>query len=148
MARRGPKPRLKAFDPVTSPGMPSKPAGLDDATSKAWDELAVILAERDSLTPGDAIALEMLASALAGWRIALSAAAEAGPATESAGGASFKESPEALGLARTTKYLLTLLQEFGLTPRSRLDVRSSSEGGGKGTDGYAKFKAMLGRAKA
>ncbi len=124
MARRGPKPRLKAFDPVTSPGMPNKPAGLDDATSKAWDELAVMLAERDSLTPGDAIALEMLASAVAGWRIALAAATEAGPATESAGGASFKESPEALGLARSTKYLLTLLQEFGLTPRSRLDVRS------------------------
>jgi phage terminase small subunit len=124
MAKRGPKPRLKAFEPVASPGMPAKPAGLDDATSRAWDELAVMLAERDSLTPGDAIALEMLAAAVAGWRIALAAAAEAGPATESAGGASFKESPENLALGRLTKYLLGLLQEFGLTPRSRRDVKS------------------------
>jgi phage terminase small subunit len=148
IAKRGPKPTLKTFDPVTNPGMPSMPTTLQDDASAAWDQLAEVLGERGTVTPGDVFSMEMLAEALVRWRRDVVAEADVGPVTESGAVPGFKESPESQALGRSTKILLSLLVQHGLTPRSRLDVRSSSEGGRSGTDGYAKFKAMLGRAKA
>ncbi len=123
MSKPGPKPRLKSFDPVSLAGRPRKPEGLDDAASLAWDELVSVLEERGTLTPGDGIALEMLTKILVNWRENFSAAVDAGPTTESGHVPGFKESPESQALGRSTKALLTLLIEFGMTPRSRYDVR-------------------------
>jgi phage terminase small subunit len=105
--------------------MPSKPTTLDSDASAAWDQLAEVLGERDTVTPGDVFALEMLTEALVRWRRDVKAEADAGPATESGAVPGFKESPESQALGRSTKTLLALLVEHGLTPRSRRDVRSS-----------------------
>jgi phage terminase small subunit len=125
MAQRGPKPALKTFDPVTNPGMPSKPTTLQDDASQAWDQLAEVLGERGTATPGDVFSMEMLAEALVRWRRDVLAEALVGPVTESGAVPGFKESPESQALGRSTKTLLALLVQHGLTPRSRLDVRST-----------------------
>jgi hypothetical protein len=66
----------------------------------------------------------------------------AGPSTEGAY-VSFKESPESEALGRSAKTLLTLLKEFGLTPRSRLDVRSLTAANQQ-ANGLAYWEAKLG----
>jgi len=126
MPKRGPKPKLKPFDPSAIRGRPRAPRGLGKAERVAWNEFSDVLQERGVLTRGDGVFVEMLACTLVSWRASIRAEAEAGPTTESGSVLGFKESPEAAAAGRKTRALLTLLIEGGLTPRSRGDVWSGS----------------------
>jgi phage terminase small subunit len=91
--------------------------------SSVWDELADALLERGTLTRGDGFALEILAKSLMNCRRDYQSSVEAGPTTESGWVASVKQSPERQAFQSSARLALDFLKEFGLTPRSRADVR-------------------------
>jgi hypothetical protein len=73
---------------------------------------------------GDGTVLELLADALTDYRTARRDASKVDAVTESSLVLGYKEAPESVLKNRAGKWLLTLLIECGLTPRSRHDVRA------------------------
>jgi P27 family predicted phage terminase small subunit len=99
-----------------------------------------VLNERSTLTRADGVALEMLAFHITRWRDAAAKLDAAGDVTESGAVPGFKVSPEAQVLAQRTKDLVAILREFGLTPRSRLDVRTTDAAK---PSGYERWRHLL-----
>jgi P27 family predicted phage terminase small subunit len=118
MAKRGPKPRKKL--PIADPlsGAPEKPDWLNAEASAEWDRFVGLLMERHTISRADGMALALLCTTYASWRVAVAAETEAGATTQTAAGG-YKQSPESLAANQAGKMLVTWLREFGLTPASR-----------------------------
>jgi P27 family predicted phage terminase small subunit len=108
-------------DPLV--GCPERPDWLaaDALASGAWDCLTGLLLERRVLSRADGPALELLVTTYVLWRRVAATLTADGVAVETATG-SFKPSPELAACDRLGRLLLSLLGEFGLTPRSRPGV--------------------------
>ena len=131
--------RRKGRDQATrvgDAGVPVKPSTLDAATSRAWDELAGVMAAGGILDQADGLLLEVAATTLAVYRAArrevLGAKGKRGEGLTAEGQKSAKVAHPTLGtLTRAGSELRQLMDQLGVGPvgRARLGIATGGEAG-------------------
>ncbi|MGH8848915.1 MAG: phage terminase small subunit P27 family [Polaromonas sp.] len=99
------------------------PRGLTPEAKRAWPQFAKPLAEVGIATPLDACALRLLVETYATWRKATEALKAEGMTCTSSTGIE-RPSPYFRIQASAAEQMLRLLSEFGMTPASRVRVKT------------------------
>src|SRR5262245_32816507 len=136
MQKRGPKPkptrlkilqgsrsdRINGEEPQPIPGRPDAPDDLTSLGKAKWDHLCDVLSRMGVLSLSDADALHLYCVAFERWMLARIEIRKYGLLVDSALG-SQKANPAVAIATLSSREMLQILTEFGLTPSSRSGLR-------------------------
>jgi P27 family predicted phage terminase small subunit len=114
--------RINTAEPVAPGGVPECPDHLDKFGQEAWARVVSQLDALGILSAVDADALALYCVTYSRWRFALIDLENHGLSV-STGQGGFKSNPASSVVAESSRLLVSLLGEFGLTPASRSRVK-------------------------
>ena len=141
MGQRGPTPTPSAVlrlrgswrgdanpdEPTPERGVPECPAYIEGVARSCWEQVAPMLDEMGVLTKADGVALALLCTTFARWRLAEELLDEHGqvhPILDNNGDVKYLQQTPYVSIARNNAHALKgMLEQFGLTPSARSRIR-------------------------
>lgn len=147
MNKRGPKPkptplkilsgmrpqRVNPNEPQPVPGVPDCPADLTALGRAKWDHLCSVLQRMGILSISDADALHIYCVTFERWMLARIDIKKTGMTVPTPGGG-IKSNPSVTIEALSSRMMLSILLQFGLTPSARSQIRLGGAADARGDD--------------